>query len=344
MRSLTTIATGATLLCLAPMARAQWATFQDQTATRLNCAPGLGAADTQEKDYAWADFDQDGDTDLVVVRKSPYVTAGHFPNVFLRNENGVLTDRTAALASASLVPGSLGMLDATNDTDVVAVDVDGDGWIDLVTATTLTATQPQYIRVPRVYRNLGNQLGVWQGFLYDDPLRIDDMQPGASWNGEQRFATVAAGDVDADGDIDLYFGDYQAGGARSIDVDDRLLLNNGAGYFTDATAARTTATMVASTFTVTAALADMNLDGRLDIVKADAPTPNEVSIAYNTPANPGFFAGYQIALTSPVYGFSVGDLNNDNLPDLVYSDDGQDRYQLHTGVVAGQATFGPPIA
>ncbi len=324
---------------LAASLPAQWATFTDQTPTRLNCAAALGAADTQERDYAWADFDQDGDTDLVVVRKSPHATTGHFPNVLLMNENGVLTDRTATLASAALVIGSLGMLDATNDHDVVAVDVNADGWIDLVTATTLTSTQPQYIRVPRVYVNRGNLLGVWQGFLYDNPLRIDDTQPGASWNGEHRFATVAAGDVDGDGDVDLYFGDYELGGVRTVDVNDRLLLNNGAGFFTDSTAARMTAPMVESKWTMQAAMADMNLDGRIDIVKADGPIPTELSIAYNTPANPGFFAGYQIASTSPIYGFSVGDLNNDNLPDLVCSDDGQDRYLLHTGVVGGQATF-----
>jgi hypothetical protein len=343
MHVLPLLAAATAALVLSATAHAQWATFQDQTATRLNCAPALGVADPQEKDYAWADFDQDGDTDLVVVRKSPHLTTGHFPNVFLRNENGVLTDRTATLASASLVAGSQGMLDATNDTDAVVVDVNGDGWPDLVTATTLTASQPQHIRVPRVYLNLGNQLGVWQGFLYDDPLRIDDMQPGASWNGEHRFATVTAGDVDADGDLDLYFGDYQLGGPRTVDVNDRLLLNNGAGYFTDATAARMTAVMTDSMFTVKAAMVDMNLDGRLDIVKADMPTPNKVSIAYNTPANPGFFAGYQIAFFAPVYGFSVGDLNNDNLPDLACSDDGQDRYLLHTGAFGGQATFGSPI-
>ena len=64
---------------------AQWVTFQDQTATRLNAPAALGTNDLQEKDYAWADLDQDGDTDLVVVRKEPASSAGHFPNVLLMN-------------------------------------------------------------------------------------------------------------------------------------------------------------------------------------------------------------------------------------------------------------------
>lgn len=330
----------------APSLRAQWATFQDQTSTRLVAAASLGAADPQEKDYAWADFDQDGDIDLVVVRKSPATTTGHYPNVLFMNENGVLTDRTSTLASASLVAGSQGMLDATNDRDVVAVDVNGDGWIDLVTATTLTAGNPQYIRVPRVYINRGSVLGVWQGFLYDDPLRINDMQPGASWNGEHRFCSVAAGDIDGDGDMDLYFGDYQQGGSRSIDVDDRLLLNNGAGYFTDVTTARMTYQMVESSFAMKVAMVDMNLDGKIDILKDDAlNAPQGISVSYNNGAQgPGYFGTYQTIYGNAPYHFHIGDLNNDNLPDMIVSDDGQDRYQLHQGVVGGVATFGPTIS
>ena len=326
---------------IVPALPAQWVTFQDQTSTRLVATPGLGSADPQEKDYAWGDFDQDGDIDLVVVRKSPFTTGGHFPNVLFMNEGGVLTDRTSTLASASLVAGSQGMLDATNDRDVVAADVNGDGWLDLVTSTTLTAGNPQYIRVPRVYINRGSVLGVWQGFLYDDALRIDD----TGWNGEQRFCSVAAGDVDGDGDIDLYFGDYQQGGARVLDVDDRLLINNGTGYFTDQSAARMTFQMLESSFGMKVAMVDMNLDGKLDILKDDAlNAPQQVSISYNNPASVGNFNVYQQAYGNAPYHFAVGDLNNDGLPDMCFSDDAQDRYKLMTGVSGGQAVFGAEVA
>ncbi|MBL9078514.1 MAG: VCBS repeat-containing protein [Planctomycetes bacterium] len=323
-------------------------TFQDQTSTRLVAATGLGSGDPQEKDYAWADFDQDGDTDLFVARKSPFTSGGHFPNVLLMNEGGVLTDRTALYGSAVSPTlqglGSQGMLDATNDRDVVAADVNGDGWVDLVTCTTLTDTQPQYIRVPRVYINLGDNLvGVWQGFVYDNHLRIDD----TPWSGLHRFCSVAAGDIDNDGDLDLYFGDYQQGGARAVDINDRLLLNNGSGFFTDVSAARMTAVMLESSFGMKVAMVDMNQDGWVDILKDDAlNAPQAVSCSYNAGAsNPGTFNAYQLVYDNLApYHFNIGDLNNDNLPDMIVSDDGDDRYRLMTspnGGPGGIAVFGP---
>lgn len=322
---------------------AQWVTFVDETSTRLVASPGVGVNDPEEKDYAWADFDQDGDTDLVCVRKQPFTSTGKFPNVLFMNENGVLTDRTATLASASTVAGSSGFLDATNDRDVVAVDVNGDGWIDLVTATTLTQNDPQYIRVPRVYINQGlDAQNVWQGFLYDDVTRIDDLAYG--WQGEHRFCSVSAGDIDGDGDEDLYFGDYEQGGSRSVDVNDRLLINDGTGYFTDESAQRMSVAMLDSDFAMASAIVDMNGDGKLDIVRDNALSPPQaVTISYNDTSTEGFFGSYETAYGGfAPYHFAVGDLNNDGLPDLVVTDDNADRYMLHAGNGPnGLATFSP---
>ena len=324
---------------------AQWVSFTNQTSTRLVAASGLVATDPQEKDYAWGDLDHDGDIDLICVRKEPQTTPGRYPNVLLMNENGVLTDRSATLTT-STVPGSSAFLDATNDRDVVIVDVDGDGWEDVVTATTLSAGLAQYIRVPRVYINRGlDGSGQWLGLLYDDPLRISDS--GWGINGEHRFCSVAAGDVDGDGDMDLYFGDYQQGGNRSTDIDDRLLINDGTGYFTDQSTTRMTFQMLESSFGMKVAMVDMNLDGKIDILKDDAlNAPQAVSISYNDTATAGIFGSYQLVYGNSPYHFNVNDLNNDNLPDMIVSDDGQDRYLLHTGVspTTHLATFSPTFA
>ena len=328
--------------CAAPSLQAQWVSFQNETSTRAVASANLFASDTQEKDYAWADLDKDGDTDLVIVRKQPFTSGGHFQNLLMMNENGVLTDRSSTL-TLSTVPGSTAFLDATNDRDVVIADVNGDTWLDVVTCTTLTAGQAQYIRVPRVYINLGETGGVWQGLLFDDPLRIDD----TPWGGHHRFCSVAAGDVDGDGDLDLYFGDYQQGGTRPNDIDDRLLINDGTGYFTDESAARMTTVMLESSFGMKVDIVDMNNDGKLDIVKDDAlNAPQGISISYNDTATNGIFGSYNVAYNNAPYHFNIGDLNNDNLPDMIVSDDGQDRYILNQTATPGQVPvpFSPTIA
>ena len=340
--SRTLVVSGAAFVCALSTARAQFATFVDETTTRLVAAANVGSNDPEEKDYAWADLDKDGDIDLVCVRKQPWTSTGRFPNVLFMNENGVLTDRTAALASASDITGSMGFLDATNDRDVVIADVNGDTWDDVITATTLSAGQPRYISTPRVYINQGEDAGGnWLGLRYDDDTRIDDIALG--WQQVERFCSVSAGDIDGDGDIDLYFGDYQQGGNRPLDINDRLLINDGTGYFTDQSQTRMTVTMLESSFAMSTAIVDMNGDGRLDILKDDAlNAPQGVSISYNdSAAGPGFYGSYAVAYSFAPYHFAVGDLNNDGLPDIVVSDDGADRYILHAGVVSGLATFGP---
>ena len=321
---------------------AQWVKFQDETGSRLQAATTVGAGDVQEKDYAWADLDQDGDIDLVCVRKQPFTTRGRFPNVLFMNEGGVLVDRSATLASHSTVAGSQGFLDSTNDRDVAIADVDGDGWLDLVTAVTLSGSQPRYISHPRVYINRGlDGNGVWLGFTFDDETRIPLM------SAEPRFCSVSLGDIDGDGDIDCYMGDYQQGGNRPVDLNDRLFINDGSGYFSDESATRMTATMLESSFAMQTEIIDLNGDGKLDILKDDAlNAPQGVSVSYNA-NNPGmtegFFGTYEVIYSNAPYHFDVGDLNNDGLMDLIVSDDGADRYQLASGMGSdGLLNFNSP--
>ena len=93
------------------------------------------------------------------------------------NEGGVLVDRTDEFATASDIPGDNGFNTPTNDRDIVLVDVDGDGWLDMVTATTLTDNQAKHLSHPRVYMNLRDDppdSGNWLGFEYQD-ARIPQM-------------------------------------------------------------------------------------------------------------------------------------------------------------------------
>lgn len=317
----------ATMLLSGPVLGQGWLNFFDETATRLDVDPSLGASDDREKDYAWGDLDKDGDIDLVCVRKEPFTSAGRNANVLMMNEGGVLVDRTSVYATDSDVAGDQGFLTPTNDRDVLLVDVNGDGWLDMVTCPTLTDNEPKHLSHPRIYMNLGESDGNWLGFRFED-ARIPTMHPNAG----PRFCSVAAGDIDADGDQDLYFGDYDSGPTQIFDYNNRLLINDGNGFFTDESTSRMSSEMLLSAFGAASVIADMNNDGTLDVVKQTSLNPPQhVAITYNGTSPEGEFTDYDLIDENAPYFISVDDLNGDGRLDIVVVDDGSDRYYLNEG-------------
>ncbi len=304
-----------------------WVSFVDETATRLVADSAVGAANTDEKDYAWGDVDNDGDTDLVVVMKSNSTPGSPRRNALFMNEGGVLVDRTVEYASAATVmlqgDGlSQGFLDLTNDRDVVLADVTGDTWLDVVTSTIAGEAFGKAISHPRVYVNLGDDppgSGNWQGFVFDDEDRVPTVLA-------PRFTSISAGDIDGDTDLDLYLT------SKDLDApspDDVLWINDGQGHFSDETALRLTPEMVDSPSS-DAEFADMNGDGALDIVKVKAVlAPTGVRIHYNDPLNHGFFTDSEFVYQASAEFVAAADLNNDTLLDIVITDDGSDRYLLN---------------
>ena len=342
----------ALVLILAPAAHADWVEFVDATAIALNAAPDLVADDLQEKDYAWGDVDMDGDVDLVIVRKEPFTTLGKFPNVLLINENGVLTDRTADFASETDVEGDNGFLTATNDRDVVVVDLDLDGWLDIVTATTLSDFATKAVGHPRVYMNQGctgacDGTQDWLGFIYEEARIPQIMTYEGADGANPRFCAVSAGDVTGDGYPDLYFSDYDIGVHEPLpgpDFNDKLLINLGElnpGVFVDVTDERFVGIvpniLVAfewSNFGAANTIVDINGDDIADIVKHTAlGTPYYIGIALTDPGTPGFFEDYHVLWQGAPYFISSGDLNNDDLPDLILTEDGDDRYFINDGEI-----------
>lgn len=312
-----------------------WLSFtKDPTA--ISSPAAISDAD-HETDMAWGDLDQDGDIDLVVVRKQPFMTTGRRRNVLLMNVNGVLTDQTTLYAAASDVGGDNGFSTLTNDRDVVIVDVDNDGWLDVVTAATLSDGLPKHISHPRVYLNLKNDaLGAWQGLRHEDARVPQLLHHTSGIAVSPRFNSVAAGDINNDGSADLYFGDSDTGPPGSqtaaTDPNDRLLLNDGFGFFTDASTTSMTTAMLKSNFTSSTTIADLNGDGALDVLKQSSHgTPTSVYVAYNNPASQGNFLSYQQFYGNSPYYVSAGDLNNDGRLDLVAADNGTDKYLYNTG-------------
>jgi hypothetical protein len=320
-----------------------WAEFQNED-SRIVADLDVGLEDTEEKDYAFGDFDKDGDIDLVVVRKQGWHTTGKRRNVLFMNEGGQLVDRSAEYASASDVLGDQGFLTPTNDRDVVITDVDGDTWPDIVTATTLSPGESKNISHPRVYLNLGeDEKGAWLGFRFESgripQLLLANGQP--SW---PRFTAVAAGDLTGDGLPELYFGDNDdAPGFGGGDLDDRLLINDGFGFFTDETTLRLTNAMVDVSYTTRVVIEDLNGDDLLDVLR-NRGLGQQISVIYNDPDTPGFFTEEQVIDLGQPYNTSVGDLNRDDWPDLLVSHNSQDRYLYSQGVDEQDVTqWGPGI-
>ncbi|MFO0830032.1 MAG: FG-GAP-like repeat-containing protein [Phycisphaerales bacterium] len=354
----------------------QWQTsFVNETTSRLVMSPTL-QNDNLEKDFAWGDFDNDGDVDLVVARKFPGSIQGGFSNILLMNEGGVLVDRTTEYGTASDVPGDLGLLAPTNDRDIKAADVNLDGWLDLVTSTTMSDNQNAVIGQPRVYINLGEDAsGNWLGFRFED-ARIPVLFAKNGSAANPRFCDSVLVDLTGDGYPDLYFTDYDTpetsgtvcidlngdgdtadpgecqqspGETASKDYDNKFLVNwgnsggPGPGYFFDSTNTRFTTTQLSSAFGAGTDYGDFNGDGYMDLIRISTLTAGQNASIFYAKAPPQLglsFTGPDQVYGGAPYACQAGDLNNDGKLDLVLTDDGQDRYLLNTGNGAdGLANF-----
>lgn len=302
---------GALLSPLAALAGSgDWLQLADESATRISAAASIGISDPEEKDLASGDVDKDGDTDLVVVRKIPFSVPGGRRNVLFMNENGVMTDRTTTLAPD--------FLDTTDDRDVALVDVDGDSWLDVVVSGT-------FGEQPRLLMNLGTGVGGWLGFDY---VAADHRLP--TFSPAPKFCSVSVGDVTGDNAPDLFFTDYDN------NLEDRLLINDGDGFFTDQTASRMTPAMSASVFGTDSQIVDFNGDGFKDVIKNNAsgssPPPGfdpVVTLLYND--GTGHFNFKDDIYNDAPYMIEAADFTQDGRMDLFVVDDGQDQFLINTG-------------
>ena len=285
-------------------AQSTWLDWSDETASRLVGAPSVTTVDIEEKKLVSADFDGDGDLDLMVGRKAPFFTQGGRADVLFMNESGVLTDRTSTLAPD--------MLDLTDTWDVKVLDADGDGWLDIVTAQA-------FDEAPRLYRNLGTN-GVGSPFLGFEYVPSEGRIP--TFPKVSMFTAVSTGDIDNDGDDDLFLTDFNNG------LEDRLLINDGSGYFSDETVTRLSNDAADSVFGTGSVIFDFNKDGWADILKSSgAYVPVKLLINDGT----GAYAVVQEFMTSEASGIAAGDFNNDNRMDFYVVDDEQDYILFNDG-------------
>ena len=147
---------------------------------------------------------------------------------------------------------------------------------------------------------------------------------------------VAAGDIDNDGDIDLYVGNFGK---------DRLLINNGDGTFKDGSAR---AGLVEEQWTSSVAFVDINVDGFLDIYVSHYLIPKKKA-CFNAAGEPDYCgpssypprrdlilinkrngrfedASERMGIAAtilPGLGVLIADFDEDGLPDVYVANDGR---------------------
>jgi hypothetical protein len=221
--------------------------------------------------------------------------------------------------------------------DIVAVDYDGDGDLDLLvskphatdtTADTLmlfrnngsaTFTAVPLLALPRLSTQL--EAGDFNGdgrvdVVYGKAttaIAYALQQPDGSLGTEvvlpvnTTTSTVKVADIDADGDVDIVVGNRTGSNAGAITV----FKNSGSGTFS---LAQTVAT---GNFPTVLKLTDMNGDGLMDIVSTQLIANTRVG--WYPQAADGTFGVRVNVMTaiSQLNSMDVGDVNGDGIPDIV---------------------------
>jgi uncharacterized protein (DUF2141 family) len=214
-------------------------------------------------------------------------------------------------------------------------DFNGDGNVDLLVESGSDSQQ-----IPHVLAiMLGNGDGTFQA-----PTQIADPAtvPGGSRLVSQGYVAVA--DLNGDGKLDVV---YAAAGVGITPAGVTVLFGNGDGTFTAG------GQFAADTFASQVGLADLNHDGKLDLVVAGAQLflggPDTRSVVEVLLGNgDGTFGAEQIIPgtqkdttgTAEPANFAVADFNGDGIPDLVYFSPGPAFFYPGNG----DGTFGTPVA
>ncbi|MEO0652952.1 MAG: VCBS repeat-containing protein, partial [Planctomycetota bacterium] len=232
-------------------------------------------------------------------------------------------------------------------------DLDGDGFPEVVTACEQTPGAGKAITHPRIYKNLGRGPDGWLGLRYEEARFPQLLHLTTGVPLEPRFPTVELADLNGDGFADLYFGDHDTGTTlfgglqpASEDTDDRVLFNDGNGFFTDVSSTAMTPAMLASNFCNSVVLADVNADGAIDVVKQTTyAAPEIVSIAYNDPLAPGSFTVQETYSPPSPYFVDAGDLNADGRLDIVLTQNDDDGMVFNLGNGPdGRVDWSPGVA
>jgi uncharacterized repeat protein (TIGR01451 family) len=295
-------------------------TFSDISAGLTGVMQGSGV---------WGDYDSDGDLDILL--------AGHngttpIAKVYRNNGSGSFTDISAGLTGAYMSSGAWGDYDNDGDLDILLTGHDGvwgyrsyvyrnDGGGSFNLSTGLRGVDHSSVAwgdydndgdldillagesfmgfVTELYRNDGGGT-----FTY---ISVDMVKPG-------RNASLAWGDYDSDGDLDILIAGSTSGGTSQTA---KIYRNDGGDMFTDISAGLTGVGWGFATW------GDHDNDGHLDVLLAGDDGPSYIAKVYRNNGG-GSFSETSAELTGVYHSSGAwGDYDNDgDLDVLLTGNDG----------------------
>jgi hypothetical protein len=281
------------------------------------------------EEAALADLDGDGDLDLAIVSEDDRTA-----ELWLNDGSGRFAVAAFEAAAGAIGNGIIAVdVDADGDLDLVAANADGDRLLRNDGAARFTHDREALPRVDGISQDViagdvdgdgdadlvfGKENGA--RLVLNDGRGRFALASAAQWPAlADETRKVGLGDIDSDGDLDLYLANTRFTRPQG-DAQDRLLLNDGRGHFTDATATHLPPDAQNGFH---GDLHDLDGDGDLDLLSADvvfgAPQPAPVRALLNDGAGrfaPAPAALWPATIRGPLFDSVMFDADGDGRAEL----------------------------
>lgn len=251
-------------------------TFTEETSI------AMAAPSTYSEAASWGDYDLDGFIDLYISNSE-----GDFKNLLYHNNGDGSFTKVLAGAMTS---------DAFSSRGITWIDYDNDGDADMYVANESSQEN-------NLYRNDGN--GTF--------TKITD---GPHVNDSRSSMSSSWGDIDNDGDFDLYV----ANSGNFSGQKNQLFINDGSGIFTEIITGDAVEDMGCS---FSSSFSDYDNDGDLDLAVSNGFCNGTIENFLYMNDGTGLFTRDLTSMadmTTPCsYGCAWGDVNNDGFHDLVFA-------------------------